>query len=139
MNKEETPKRPGTEAQKLSSRPVILMVEDDDICILFVVTVLKKAGFDVITATNGKSAVDIFKTHPEITVVLMDIKLPVMGGEEAARQIKAISPGTPIIAETAYAMLGDEARFRDAGFDGYLPKPFDKETLLRTLEKFVTI
>jgi CheY-like chemotaxis protein len=59
----------------------------------------------------------------------MDLKMPVMDGYNAMREIKKIRPDIRIIAETAYALAGDEKRILAAGFDDYLPKPITKESL----------
>jgi CheY-like chemotaxis protein len=59
----------------------------------------------------------------------MDIKMPVMDGYIAMKEIKKLVPEMKVIAETAYALAGDRSRILDAGFDGYLPKPITKESL----------
>ncbi len=69
----------------------------------------------------------------------MDIKMSVMDGLEATRQIKAINRNVPVIAITAYAMAGDEARVAEAGCDYYLTKPIDKKLLLEKISEFIEI
>ena len=65
--------------------------------------------------------------------------MPEMNGFEATQKIKAINPKVPVIAVTAYAMLGDEKRILDAGCDGYLSKPISKERLLEKIYAIVNI
>jgi CheY-like chemotaxis protein len=74
---------------------------------------------------NGKEIVDFFSSsnHPKIDVILMDIKMPVMDGYEAARLIKDKHPEIPIIAQTAYALVEDIEKIKKASFDAYLVKP----------------
>jgi CheY-like chemotaxis protein len=59
----------------------------------------------------------------------MDLKMPVMDGYIAMKEIKKIKPDMTIVAETAYALSGDKRKILDAGFDDYLPKPITKESL----------
>ena len=65
--------------------------------------------------------------------------MPVMDGLEATRQIKAINPNIPVIAITAYAMAGDEARIEDAGCDYYLTKPINKKLLFEKMAEYIDI
>jgi CheY-like chemotaxis protein len=67
--------------------------------------------------------------NDELDLVLMDLKMPVMDGYHAMKEIRKIRPDIRIIAETAYALAGDEKRILAAGFDDYLPKPITKESL----------
>lgn len=67
----------------------------------------------------------------------MDIRMPIMDGSEAIRQIKAIKPNLPIIAQTAYAFADEKKKIMQPGCDDYLSKPIDKNKLLRLIEKYV--
>ena len=69
----------------------------------------------------------------------MDIKMPVMDGIEATRLIKLINKDIPVIAITAYAMLGDESRIIDAGCDGYLSKPINRKMLVEKIAQFIKV
>jgi len=90
-------------------------------------------GANVITAVNGQEAVDICKEHKNIDLVMLDIKMPVMDGYDALKEIRRILPGIRIIAETSYALSGDKRKILAAGFDGYLPKPITQESLEEVL------
>jgi CheY-like chemotaxis protein len=90
-------------------------------------------------ASNGQEAIDLFNANPDIKLILMDIKMPVIDGFEATRQIKLISQNVHIIAITAYAMSGDEERIMAAGCDGYLSKPINKKSLLEKIAEFISI
>ena len=90
----------------------------------------------VILAANGKQAVDKCREHPEISLVIMDIKMPVMDGLQATSEIKTFRQELPVIACTAFGMSGDEKRALDAGCDDYLSKPVSKKTLLSKLQKY---
>ena len=87
-------------------------------------------------ATNGKEAVDLCREHPEISMVLMDIKMPLMNGFEATREIRSFRKDIPIIAISAHAMTGDEKKALDAGCNGFIAKPTSAPELLEELKKF---
>ena len=114
-------------------KPLVLLAEDDESNYLYMEEVLQQAECDYLLAKNGEEAVALCKKHPEITLILMDIKMPVMDGLEATRRIREFRSEVPIIATTAYAQTGDEQRFLSAGCDGYLPKPIGLEKLMPLL------
>ncbi|MBA4322496.1 MAG: hypothetical protein C0408_06730, partial [Odoribacter sp.] len=119
---------------KGTSSKAILVAEDDETNFFFLHALLRQyTSSEVIHAKNGKEAVELFNQNPGIGLILMDIKMPVMNGLEATRLIKAVNPDIPVIAITAYAMAGDEARILEAGCDHYLTKPLDKKLLLAKL------
>jgi signal transduction histidine kinase len=119
-----------------AGRPLVLLAEDDESNYLYMEKVIKNAGCDYLLAKNGAEAVECCQQHPDITLVLMDIKMPVMNGLEATRLIRGFRPELPIIATTAYAQTGDEQRFLDAGCNGYLAKPIKKDKLLALIQKY---
>jgi len=121
------------------SIPTILIAEDDELNYIYTKTVLEEASFTVIRAANGKEAVDIFLTHPEVVLVLMDIKMPVQDGYEATKYIKQQSKNIPVIALTAYAMVGDRQKALDAGCDDYLSKPVIATQLLDVVAKHIML
>lgn len=114
----------------------ILIVEDEVTNRLFMRLLLEKSGYSVVEVVNGKQAVDKIRQSDRFSIILMDIKMPIMDGLEATRQIKAITKSIPIIATTAHAMSGDEQKALDAGCDDYLSKPISKEVLFQKLKKF---
>ena len=114
----------------------ILIAEDDESNRFYLETVLKKANYLVHAVLNGKEAVHYCLKHPEIRLVLMDIRMPVLDGMEATREIKLFRKELPVIAITAFAMNGDEKRAREAGCDDYLIKPLNKSTLLERVARF---
>jgi CheY-like chemotaxis protein len=113
---------------------VILIVEDDDPSYLYLETILKHLPAFVLRAENGQEAIDYVTHDPGISIVLMDLKMPVMDGLDATRKIKSIRKKLPIIAITAYAFSSDEKIAMSAGCDDYLTKPVKKELLFKKLE-----
>jgi PAS domain S-box-containing protein len=125
------------ENKKTSS---ILVAEDDAVNFYYLRALLRQnTSAEIIHASNGKEAVDKFLQHSDVDLILMDIKMPVMDGLEATRQIKAIDRTVPVIAITAYAMAGDESRILEAGCDHYLVKPINKNLLLEKIAEYIEI
>jgi CheY-like chemotaxis protein len=133
---DQEPQLPAKTEITIQRSPVILIAEDDESNLLFMETVLQNSGVPVIIANNGKEAVDLCRQHSDITLVLMDIKMPVMDGLEATREIKSFRKELPVIALTAFAMNLDKTRSLDAGCDDYLSKPFSGDSLFEKLRKY---
>jgi CheY-like chemotaxis protein len=128
------PEAISTKVSDLGS-PVILVAEDDMSNVQFIEVVLRKTAITLLVANNGQEAVEQCRAHPGISLVLMDIKMPVMDGLEATREIKSFRKDLPIIAITAFAMNGDETRASEAGCDDYLSKPVSLEKLFEKLKQ----
>ncbi len=116
---------------------IILIAEDDDTSYRLLLTSLKKFGVVTLRAYNGEEAVDLVKKHQQITLILMDIKMPVMDGLEATKLIKKIRPELPIIAQSAYAFNEDIEKAREAGCDEHLSKPILAAKLNKLLDKYL--
>ncbi len=114
----------------------ILIAEDEVSSYEFLKVLMKKWGIQTIWAKDGREAVNLCSSDPEIDLVLMDIKMPVMSGYEAAKQIKQIRPDLPIIAQTALAIKGEEEKTRQSGCDDYISKPINKQILYKMILQF---
>jgi PAS domain S-box-containing protein len=116
----------------------ILFVEDDQANIKFGSILLNKMGHDVIIAENGSECLAALE-QGTFDLVLMDIHMPIMNGEEALREIRSKEQGTtkyqPVIAQTAYSMRGDMERFLGEGFDGYVSKPLITRELVSEMKR----
>jgi len=133
-------KKPITKSQPISKEDktfTILVAEDEELNYLFIEETLSELDVKLIAAKNGKETVDIFKENPKIDLILMDIKMPIMDGYEATKQIKKLNPDIPIIAQTAYAMASDKAKAIKAGCDEYLAKPINSDELIETIHKYL--
>jgi PAS domain S-box-containing protein len=118
----------------------VLLVEDHPINQMLATTLLKKWGHTVVLANNGQEAVDLFGSQAW-DIVLMDMQMPVMGGLEATRWIRAAESAgqhTPIVAMTANAMEADRQACLEAGMDDHLAKPFNAIALQEMLVRFTT-
>jgi PAS domain S-box-containing protein len=128
---------PGALPGKPLRGKTILVAEDDEISFEYLEALLEKEGAGLIRAADGREAVEAARKHPEIHLALMDIKMPVMDGLEATLQIKAFRPGLPVIAQTAYAILGDREKALEAGCDDYLSKPITRKDLIRVVYQHI--
>lgn len=115
----------------------ILIVEDEYSNYYLLKKIVESVGGESIWVTNGKDAIDKMNDHANIDMVLMDLKLPIMSGLDATRDIKKNHPEIPIIAVTAYAMKSDQATALAAGCDEYIAKPLKKAQLLSKIEKLI--
>lgn len=133
----EKEKKLGEKQKNAFGSSTILIVEDEEVNYLFIVEMLKQTGLKLLSAKNGREAIDLCASRPEIDLVLMDIKMPVVNGYDATREIKKIRPDLPIIAQTAYALSGDEEKAKEAGCDDYITKPIKLDLLRAKLNKFI--
>jgi two-component system cell cycle response regulator DivK len=112
----------------------ILLIEDNATNMELATVLLRSAGHTVITATDAEAGLMLARTErPQL--ILMDIQLPGMDGLEATALLKKdqATHDIPVIALTALAMKGDEARIRAAGCDGYIAKPMRYRDFLATV------
>ena len=114
----------------------ILIAEDDLTSFYFLSKILNRADLNIIHAKNGKEAVEFVRNRPEISLVLMDMKMPVMDGLEAIKEIISIRPDIPIIAQSAYAFTEEKETALEAGCIDYLTKPIEQDILLNMINKY---
>jgi len=123
-------------------KSTILIVEDEEINFLYLETLLVenlKINCEIVHAKNGKESIAICKINPKIDIVLMDLKMPIMNGFEATKQLKKLYPNLPIIAQTAYSSKEDQAKAFTAGCNDFISKPITKEMLHTTIKKYIEI
>jgi HAMP domain-containing protein/signal transduction histidine kinase/CheY-like chemotaxis protein len=117
----------------------VLIVDDDIRNIFALSTVLEEHEMDVVSADNGRDAIERLRQDPDIDIVLMDIMMPEMDGMETMREIRKISnlKELPIVAVTAKAMKGDREKCIEAGAWDYLAKPVDGNQMLAVLRAWL--
>ncbi len=115
----------------------LLIAEDEEVSSEYLKAVLKNSFRHIYFAKNGLEAIEILKDHPDIRIVLMDIKMPVMGGCEATQEIRKFNKDVVIIAQTAFALAGDKEKFLELGCDDYIAKPINRNELLKLIENYI--
>ena len=116
----------------------VLLVEDNEVNRYLVRFVLEQGGFRVITAGNGREAIELARVdRPDL--ILMDIQMPVMDGYEATVQLKADAQlqVIPVVALTAYVMPHEREQAMAAGCAGHIEKPIDTRTFNAQVSAFI--
>lgn len=120
-----------------------MIVEDVDLNAEILADLLEMEDFSSERAENGEIAVNMFKDNPPnyYDAILMDLRMPVMDGLNAARNIRALdrpdASSIPIIALTANASFDDRQNVIEAGMNSHLSKPIDSDLLFETLKKLI--
>ena len=119
-----------------SKKLKIVIAEDDAISEKLISKVIKDYGSEIINTRNGLEAVEACRNNPDIDLVFMDIQMPIMDGHEAAREIRKFNKEVIIIAQTAYALIGDMEKAIDANCNDYISKPLKVEELKLLIFKY---
>ncbi len=117
----------------------ILIAEDEAVSDLLLGLIFKKFSFETLHAKTGAEAVEICRNHPDINLILMDMKMPEMNGLEAVQKIRGFNTSVVIIAQTAYALAGDKDSAIRAGCNDYITKPLVISELLAKIEKHMNL
>jgi signal transduction histidine kinase/ActR/RegA family two-component response regulator len=117
----------------------ILVVDDEEVVRCTAKSALERYGYTVLLSENGHHAVDVFmRLSGQISLILLDLTMPVMGGEEALRKLRAIRPDVAVILTSGY----DEARalegFRETEVSGFLKKPYTVESLVKLVRSILS-
>jgi signal transduction histidine kinase len=114
----------------------ILIVEDDEISHSILTRTLQKICKEVLHAITGVEAVEACRNNPDLDLVLMDIRMPKMDGNEATQQIRQFNKDVIIIAQTAYAFAGDSEKAIEAGCNDYISKPINHSLLNKLIKRY---
>lgn len=114
----------------------ILIAEDDETSEFYLRSILKNFSSSILTASNGLEAVKVCQTNSDIDLIMMDIKMPVLDGYEATKQIREFNDKVIIVAQTAFALLGDKEKAIESGCNDYISKPLNLATFRGILNKY---
>lgn len=120
--------------KRQTASTTIIIAEDEEYNFRFIKELLNHFNFDIIHTRNGLETVNACKSNPNIKLVLMDIKMPLMDGHTAAKLIKEFYPELPIIAQSAYALDIEIDKYKNV-FDSYITKPINSKLLLEIINK----
>ena len=114
----------------------VLLVDDEDIIVDIGKKNLEKLGYKVITARNGKEAVELYKKNQgNIDIVVLDMIMPEMGGGETYDKLKEINPDVKVILSSGYSIEGQASEILKRGCDGFIQKPFRMKQLSRKINE----
>ncbi len=116
----------------------VLIVEDNELNQTLFVDILESRGYLTLRTPDGVTGFEIARAR-QPDLIVMDIQLPAISGLEITRWIKSdpLVAHIPVLAVTAFAMRGDEARIREAGCEAYLPKPVSLAAFLEEVESLL--
>jgi len=120
------------EVQKLK----ILIAEDDPTSEMLITMALKIFSKELIKVKTGIEAVETCRNNPDIDLIMMDIKMPMLNGYDATRRIREFNKDVVIIAQTAYALIHEKEIALEAGCNDYISKPISIEFLRRLVQKY---
>ena len=135
-NDTKTPVSPTPEKRKYKDLN-ILIVDDDETSVIYLTALLEDEFENISYVSNGLEAVNYCRENKNVDLVMMDVKMPVMNGYEATRKIREFNKDVVIIAQTAFALMGDKEKTIEAGCNGYVAKPVDQDILFNEIEKLV--
>jgi CheY-like chemotaxis protein len=114
----------------------VLIAEDEYGNYRYLYELLHSDTLKILHAINGREDLEICKNNDEISLVLMDIKMPLMDGRSAAKAIREFRPNLPIIAQTAYALESERSNYLKI-FDDLIAKPIKRNELKQKMERFI--
>jgi PAS domain S-box-containing protein len=122
---------PARGVQNLSAAGTVLVVDDEAAVRSVVKVTLQRLGYRVLLARNGIEAIETFQQAPhQIAVVLLDLTMPMMTGEETLHRLRAIRPDIPVLLSSGYSQVEVVQRFTGQGLAGFISKPFSPATLV---------
>jgi two-component system cell cycle sensor histidine kinase/response regulator CckA len=128
--------RPGTASRAWRGTGTVLLVDDDDSVLSVGRQMIQRSGFRVLTAPNGREALEVFQNHAdEVVCVVLDLTMPVMGGEETFRELRRLRPQVPVIMSSGFDELEVRDRLSGAGLTGFIQKPYDSTELRARLQE----
>jgi len=134
------PYEPALEKVKEEAKKTIkvLIADDEEISFMLLKKLMQKGDVEIIRAKNGEEAYEIYKSNPDINLILMDLRMPQVDGYVAAQLIKNDSPDIPIIAQSAYSFKDDKENVSKS-FNGYLSKPVSKKEFEEVVHKYLDL
>ena len=116
--------RPKTSADSAKTKQSILAVDDEPMALMLVKRILTEAGYDVVTAQSGFECLDLFRQRPfNFQLVLLDLMMPFMDGEETLQRLREIRADTPVVLCAGFVQQDRLDRLMSAGLAGFLRKP----------------
>lgn len=130
--------QPPRESSDTMSDLTVLVIDDEEPVRVAVADILESEGLTVLTAANGKDGLDVYARHRDrIGVVLLDLSMPGLSGEETFMRLREIDPDVRVLLSSGYNQTEVIRRFGDSGYAGFIQKPYDDVQLLDHLRRFM--
>ncbi len=131
-------KAAGSAGEFIKGTGTVLLVDDEEVVLEVGREVLKAIGYRVLTAGDGKEAVEVYrKNRDEIDIVLLDMVMPNMGGGEAYDRMKEIDPGIKVLLLSGFSVDGEARKILERGCNGFIQKPFSIKELSGKIRKIL--
>jgi DNA-binding NtrC family response regulator len=125
-----------TSGQQPERTETILLVEDEDSVLDVTKRILKRGGYKVLTAVNGKEALDLYATkRDKISLVILDLIMPEMGGKECLERLREINPDAKILITSGYCTAETAKEVTESGAAGFILKPYDSKRILTAVRE----
>jgi nitrogen-specific signal transduction histidine kinase/CheY-like chemotaxis protein len=130
-------RKPGAEPDsRLQDTGMLLVIDDEPIVRSMATSALERYGYTIKVASNGREGIDVFKSHQhEIRLVLLDLTMPVMNGEEALRELQSIDPDVRVVLSSGFSEVEAIRRFAGKRLAGFVQKPYTAAALARTVKQ----
>ena len=123
------------EKADLTGSGVILVVDDEELVRRTAATTLAHLGYTILEAANGQEAIDVFQRNSgRIALVILDLSMPVMNGEESLKRLKSIKPGVPVLLSSGFSETEAARRFQSTGPATFLQKPYTAQHLAELVQ-----
>ena len=117
----------------------ILLVDDEEMIIDVGAQILKKLGYEVLTARHGKEAIEVYQQNRQkVAMVILDLIMPVMGGGETYDRLKEMDPNVKVLLSSGYSLGGQATEILNRGCDGFIQKPFNLKDLSEKLRQIIS-
>ena len=117
----------------------VLIAEDDEISFAYLEIMLSNEKCRIIHTRDGAETINTVRNNPDIDLVLMDLKMPVLDGVRATIEIRRFNKDIPIIAQTAYVFESDRIEAMNAGCNDYLSKPIRRNQFLKKMQEYISL
>jgi CheY-like chemotaxis protein len=116
----------------------VLVVDDDETVRTVTRRILERAGFDVLLAADGVAALDVYRANPGIVLVLLDMTMPRMDGEECFRELRHLDPSVRVVLTSGYNEQDATTRFVGKGLAGFIQKPYRPADLIERVNALLS-
>jgi len=123
-------------ANKKPSNLKILIAEDEQTSDDLLTIVMQSISKEILHTRDGKETIEVCRNNPDLNLILMDIRMPILSGYKATQEIRKFNKDIIIIAQTAFALEGDYEKAIEVGCNEHITKPIDIDKLMKTINKF---